>query len=66
MPTLTDAESAGAIREHHVELQDALLERDHTLAQRGLELRVMLADGAGGLGVGERWHRTSPSSDVDT
>ena len=27
MPTLTDAESAGAIREHHVELQDALLER---------------------------------------
>ncbi len=27
MPTLTDAESAGAIREHHAELQDALRER---------------------------------------
>ena len=27
MPTLTDAEAAVAIREHHVELQDALRER---------------------------------------
>lgn len=27
MPTLTDAESAGAIREHHAELRDALRER---------------------------------------
>jgi iron-sulfur cluster repair protein YtfE (RIC family) len=27
VPTLTDAESAGAIREHHAELQDALRER---------------------------------------
>ena len=27
MPRLTDAESAGAIREHHAELQDALRER---------------------------------------
>ena len=27
MPTLTDAESAGAIREHHAELQNALRER---------------------------------------
>jgi hypothetical protein len=27
VPTLTDAEAAGAIREHHVELQDALRER---------------------------------------
>ena len=27
MPTLTDAESAGAIREHHAQLQNALRER---------------------------------------
>jgi iron-sulfur cluster repair protein YtfE (RIC family) len=27
VPTLTDAESAGAIREHHAELRDALRER---------------------------------------
>ena len=27
MPTLTDAESAGAIREHHAELRDTLRER---------------------------------------
>ena len=28
------------------------------------ELRMMLADGAGGLSIGERWHRTSPSRGV--
>lgn len=31
MPTLTDAESAGAIREHHAELQAALREKEDEL-----------------------------------
>lgn len=33
MPTLTDAESAGAIREHHAKLQNALRERVAALRQ---------------------------------
>src|SRR5450759_3486267 len=47
-----------------VAVPDGILERHHALAERGLEFHVMLADGAGGLGVVERWHRTSPSSGV--
>lgn len=38
MPTLTDAESAGAIRERHAELQAALRERVLALRELMIEL----------------------------